>query len=177
MSERWADHRARLIRAAADAFAAGERLTVDAVRARAGAGRNTVYAHFPDIDQLLRAVQSSAVSSVTRRVAAALEMSRTPVEALRSVVRAWLDTVDAEPTLMTALIQDPARVDELLEEQLRRTLASARRDGVISQPLDETRVTLAAGALGAGVRRYLRQRIGRDELVVTFVDVVLRAFR
>jgi len=177
MSERWAEHRSRLIRAAADAFAAGERLTVDSVRARAGAGRNTVYAHFPDIDQLLRAVQSTAVSAVSRRAAVAFEASRTPVEALRSLVRAWLDTVDADPTLMSALVQDPARVDELCEEQLRRSLGPAQRDGVLSQPLEDARVSAMAGALGAGVRRYLRRKSGREEVITTLVDVVLRAFR
>jgi AcrR family transcriptional regulator len=177
MAERWAEHRLRLIHAAADAFAAGERLTVDTVRARAGAGRNTVYAHFPDIDQLLRAVQSAAVSAVTKRVAVALESARTPMEALRGLARAWLETVDAEPTLMNALIHDAVRVDALFEDQLRRTLAPARRDGVISQPLDESRIGLAAGVLEAGVRRYLRRRSGRDELVSLLVDVVLRAFR
>lgn len=177
MAERWADHRTRLIRAAADAFAAGERLTVDAVRARAGAGRNTVYAHFPDIDQLLRAVQSTAVSAVTKRATAAIDSARTPLEGLRGLARAWLETVDAEPTLMNALIRDQARVDALFEEQLRKTLAPARRDGVISQPLEETRINLAAGVLEAGVRRYLRRRAGRDELVNLLVDVVLRTFR
>jgi hypothetical protein len=150
MAERWAEHRLRLIHAAADAFAAGERLTVDTVRARAGAGRNTVYAHFPDI---------------------------APMEALRGLARAWLETVDAEPTLMNALISDSARVDALFEDQLRRTLAPAKRDGVISQPLDESRIGLAAGVLEAGVRRYLRRRSGRDELVGLLVDVILRAFR
>lgn len=177
MAERWAEHRSRLIRAAADAFAAGERLTVDSVRARAGAGRNTVYAHFPDIDQLLRAVQSTAVSAVTKRVSMAIDSARTPMEALRGLARAWLEAVDAEPTLMNALVRDQARVDALLEEQLRKTLGPARRDGVISQPLEETRISLAAGVLEAGVRRYLRRRSSREELVNLLVDVVLRAFR
>jgi AcrR family transcriptional regulator len=150
---------------------------VDAVRLRAGAGRNTVYAHFPDIDQLLRAVQSSAVSAITKRVNLALESARTPLEALRALSRSWLETVDEEPALMNALVRDSARVDALFEEQLRRTLTAAQRDRVISQALDETRLALASGVLEAGVRRYLRRRAGRDELVNVLTDVVLRVFR
>ncbi len=176
-AERWAEHRNQLIHAAADCFAAGEKLTVDSVRARAVAGRNTIYAHFPDLDQLLRAVQSAAVALVSRRVSLALDAANTPNEALRGLVRAWLDAVDEEPALVFALVSDPSRIDELIEEQVRRGLAPALRERLISQVLEDTRIAAVGGALGACVRRYLRRRIGKEDLIAVMVDVFLRAFR
>src|SRR5215510_886552 len=71
---RWAEHRAELVQAAADEIveAGATVITVDRVVRRASRGRNTFYAHFRDVEQVLRAVEASVLSRVSAAVDAHL---------------------------------------------------------------------------------------------------------
>ena len=178
-AERWAAHRAALIRATAEAMAEHERATwsVDQVIRRAEKGRNTFYAHFRGLEQATRAVESSAVSLISARVEGLLRAASTPREKLRAVIAAWLSAVEGDTTLFRALLAGAERAMGLAWEHLARALEDARDARLISAPLDEARMAAAVGAFLFSIRAYADGRVDRPAVDRTLEDVLLRIFR
>jgi AcrR family transcriptional regulator len=159
-------------------------LTVDRVVKRASRGRNTFYAHFRDVDQVLRAVESSVLSRVAAAVELRLADALNAEERLSALANGWLDVSDANPTSFRAMLlvgapqgRVSSRARDLLRQELRRVLDDPRLAGVISAPLDELRLVAVGGAWDGVLRMYVEQRPTRESIVRILVDTTLRAFR
>jgi len=179
-AERWAKHRAELIRATAIASAGPDAgaISVDAVVKAAKKGRNTFYAHFGSVEQAIRAVDAAAIRAVSTRSDAALERAATPREKLRAMADSWLEAVDAEPELLLAsLSNSPLRRPALARDQLLVVLGEAHAVGLVSGSLDADRVAAAVGAFESVVRRYAEGRMAKEQASRLAVDVLLRIFR
>jgi len=154
------------------------------VTRRAGRGRNTFYAHFRDVDQVLRAVESSVLS----RVAAAVEVARVEqtevAERLAALARVWIDAADANPSAFRAMLlvgapqgRVTSRARDVLSQELRRVLADATDVGAISVPIDELRLAAVAGLWDGALRVYVERRMTSELVVDALVDATLRTFR
>lgn len=178
-AERWALHRSALIRATAEVLSERATLNVDSVVKRAGKGRNTFYAHFANLEQATRAVESSAAMLVAARVDAALRTAVTPRDRLRQVVAAWLSATHEAPELIGAFLSSvgSSRCAALARQQLRNALEDARRAGLITGVVDEARLLAGVGSFQALVRIHLEGRATAEVLERVAVDVLLRLFR
>jgi AcrR family transcriptional regulator len=178
-AERWAAHRAALIRATAEAMSAHDpsAWNVDWVVRRAQKGKNTFYEHFRSMEQATRAVESSASSLIGAHVESRLREAVTPRERLRASIAAWLDANDADPTLFRALLAAEDRVTVLAWENLSRVLSDARGAGLLSATIDEARMSAAVGAFLALLRANAEGRLPRPEVDRALEDVLLRLFR
>jgi AcrR family transcriptional regulator len=179
-AERWARHRAELVRATAAAAVEPETgaLSVDAVVRRAGKGRNTFYAHFSGLGEAVRAVDSTVAHAVGQRVDAALVRAVTPGARLHALVSAWLEVARAEPVLMrAALSNDDGRCPELAKKQLASVIWAAERDGLVSRSPDELSLAAGVGALFGVVRATFGRPEPRERVVRSAVDILMRIFR
>ncbi len=153
-------NRQRLIDAAVELILeTGGEPTMDDVATRAGVGVGTLYRHFPDRQQLLRAVALDVLDLTIERGRAALAESPDGREALHRYMH---DAVDAglgvvnivHPMLdMTDWPDRRAAAEEVLE----RLTQAARRDGAIGE-------WVGAGDIALAAIRFSRPlRIGLDQ--------------
>lgn len=184
---RAAHQRAALLRATSELLtrlAPGE-LSVARIVEQAGAGRNSFYLHFRDVEQAVRAVEAAVIRAASRDVDAALGRARAPGERLRALAEAWLDFADQEPDAMNVLLSTGHRprssrvptLTQVLQGQLARVLSAAHEDGATSLEPRGCRLAAASGAVEGLLRRHAETHGARAETVSTLVDVVLRAFR
>ncbi|HVU04009.1 MAG TPA: TetR family transcriptional regulator [Polyangiaceae bacterium] len=176
-TERGAARRLALLAATRRAIADhGADANVGHVVALAGVGRNTFYAHFPD----LRAARDAAEDEESERFRAVLAAewaeARTPRERLRAVARAWVLTSNGSAE------HPPPRLDERrlgrLERALWDALVEARASGLIGREPDAFRVRCLAGAFAAAASDSPRGvAIEEDERAEILLDFSLRAFR
>src|SRR5580765_2271924 len=82
--QRHAEQRDRLIASVAALAVGGDELTVGAIVARAGVGRNTFYEYFDDVGHALRVLKQRAVRELATAVEESLRGARAPLERLRA---------------------------------------------------------------------------------------------
>lgn len=105
--ERQSAQRERVIAAIATLSTSGRELSVANVIELAGIGRNTFYEYFDDVEHALGAIRSRVVNELSVRVAAALELARTPLERIRALVRVWTEYAFETPNLLLKLALHP----------------------------------------------------------------------
>lgn len=118
----------------------------DAVAQRAGVGIGTLYRHFPDQQQLLRAVALEVIDRAIEQGETALVEAATGGEALRRYMHAAIDTGLSAVNIVHPLIDDPDWPDRRAAAQdvLDRLIQTAERDGAINSDVTATDVALAA---------------------------------
>jgi AcrR family transcriptional regulator len=118
----------------------------DAVAERAGVGIATLYRHFPDQQQLLRAVALEVLDRAIREGEAALEADIGGGEALHRYLHAAIDAQLGVVNIVHPLLDDhewPERRDAA-RSVLDRLVAAAARDGAIDDDYTPTDLALAA---------------------------------
>jgi AcrR family transcriptional regulator len=118
----------------------------DAVAQRAGVGIGTLYRHFPERQQLLRAVALDVLDRTIGEGEAALDESDSGSEALRRYMHAAIDTGLGAVNVVHALLETTDWPDRLAAAQdvLNRLVDAAKRDGAIGEGVTSTEVALAA---------------------------------
>lgn len=118
----------------------------DAVADRAGVGIATLYRHFPDQPQLLRAAAVEVLDRAIREGRAALEESATGGEALHRYLHAAIDFGLGAVNIAYPLLDDhdwPEQVDAA-RSVLDRLVAAAARDGAIGHEHTASDIAFAA---------------------------------
>lgn len=116
----------------------------EAVAQRAGVGIGTLYRHFPDRQQLLRAVALEVIDRTIEHGETALVEAATGGEALRRYMHAAIDTGLGAVNVVYPLIDDPDWPDRhaAARDVLDRLMETAARDGAIDDVM-ATDVALA----------------------------------
>jgi AcrR family transcriptional regulator len=117
----------------------------EAVARRAGVGIGTLYRHFPDQQQLLRAVAIDVIDRATEAAEAALAGSATAGEALRHYMHAAIDVGLGAVNIIHPLIEDrdwPDR-EAAARKALDRLVRRAKRDGAIHPDVTAAEVAFA----------------------------------
>jgi AcrR family transcriptional regulator len=169
----------RIVRAAAELVAADaqrEPRVHDIVR-NARVNRNAFYEFFDSSAEAVLAAAAILSERLELATESVRSLQRTPGEALRLHIAAWLDVATQEMALLRAALC--SRTSDRIEHQLERVLEGwadeAVADGALGSFPDTLRLTLAAkltlqGALLTGERP-------RRDLEHTMVDAVFRLLR
>ncbi|MFT3770214.1 MAG: helix-turn-helix domain-containing protein [Minicystis sp.] len=193
-AERQKDQRRRLLRAAAEIFAAQgfARANVEAIVDKAGMSRRTFYEHFTSLEDILLQLHDRAASAAFRYVEAVVRSldGDDPLARLRAAVAAFLGVVAEHPDLSRVVFREVRAAGPDLEVRrdvvlgryvtlLFEQLATAHARGLVGRPPDElTLYTLVAGAESVAMRYVSRGETARaQEAVPTLVELLLRAFR
>lgn len=139
-------NRRRLLDAAIEVIlAVGGEPSRDAVAQRAGVGIGTLYRHFPDQQQLLRAVALEVIDRAIEQGETALAEAATGGEALRRYMHAAIDIGLGAVNIVHPLIDDPDWPDRraAARDVLDRLIESAERDGAIDDDVTSSDVALA----------------------------------
>ena len=117
----------------------------DAIAQRAGVGIGTLYRHFPDRQQLLRAVALDVLDRTIEEAGAAIQMSPTGGEALRRYMHAAIDAGLGALNVVHPLLESTDWPDRLAAAQavLGRLVDAARRGGAIDDDVTVSDVALA----------------------------------
>jgi AcrR family transcriptional regulator len=118
----------------------------DAVAQRAGVGIATLYRHFGDQQELLRAVALDVLDRAIAEGEAALRESSTGGEAMRRYLHAAIDAGLGAVNIVHPLLDDTDWPDRRASagDVLDRLVAAARRDGAIGRGVTSDDVALAA---------------------------------
>ena len=167
-SERDAQHRERLLLAAAEVVAEGP-ATVARIVERAGVGRSTFYEFFDSPEHALDHLQQRAVRGLESALEAAFDEARTPLERIRAIARAWLMELEARPVEARVALTRRAGNELLspattvLHRALERCVQAARRDGMgWMNATDDVSLLAATAAVEALSRRHLTGQALRD---------------
>jgi len=167
-SERDAQHRERLLLAAAEVLAHGP-ATVARIVERAGVGRSTFYEFFDSPEHLLEHLEQRTLRTLEAELERAFADARTPLERVRAIARSWWAEVEARPVearvaltrRLSSELLSPA--GKLLYQVLERCAQAARQDGVgWFAAADEVSLLAAAAAVEAISRRHLAGRPLQD---------------
>lgn len=163
--QRQAEQRERLIASVASLATGGEELTVGAIVARAGVGRNTFYEYFDDVGHALRVLKQRAVRDLAVTVEESLRGARAPLERLRAATQAWVQAIAREPGLMALALrpssvqEDPAQAS-LLALHLRAVLAALAQDAGTAAALPGIRNERKRAAVSAVFEALTRDAAG-----------------
>lgn len=118
----------------------------DAVAERAGVGIATLYRHFPDQPQLLRAVAVEVLDRAIREGRAALEEAATGSEALRQYLHAAIDCGLGAVNVVHPLLDDHDWPEQRVaaKDVLDQLVAAAARDQAITHEHTARDIALAA---------------------------------
>lgn len=107
---RSASTRAKLVKAARALFARHgyAAVSTEQIVRRAGVTRGALYHQFPAKEDLFLAVYEQVDHELTTRIAAAVTDASTPLEAMRSGIRAFLDACRSPEVQRIALIDGPS---------------------------------------------------------------------
>lgn len=140
-------NRRRLLDAAIDLILEiGGEPSRDAIANRAGVGIGTLYRHFPDRQELLRAVALDVLDRAIERAEAALVESATGGEALRRYLHDAVDSGLGAVNVVHALLDDTDWADQraAAQDAIARLTEFARRDGAIADDVTATDLALAS---------------------------------
>lgn len=153
-------NRRRLIDAAIELLLeGGGEPVMDAVATRASVGAGTLYRHFPDRQQLLRAVVLDVLDRTIERGRSALAESADGREALRRYLHDAVDTGLGVVNIVHPMLDAPDWPDRraAAEEVLERLAEAAQRDGALGEGV-------AAGDIAMATIRFCRPLgIGLDQ--------------
>jgi len=181
-AERDAQHRERLLLAAAEVLAQGPP-TVARIVERAGIGRSTFYEFFDSPEHLLEHLEQRTLRALQAALELALDEARTPLERLRAIARSWLSELEARSVEASVALTrrigsellSPA--GKLLHQMLERCARSARLEGAgWFAGADDVSLLAAAAAVEALTRRHLDGRPIRDA-ARTLADVLAKLLR
>lgn len=118
----------------------------DAIAQRAGVGIATLYRHFPDRQELLRAVVLDVLDRTIGRGNTALAESATGGDALRRYMHATIDTGLGVVNIIHPLLDTPNWPDRqaAAHDLLDRLIDAARHDGAIDDGVTATDIALAS---------------------------------
>jgi AcrR family transcriptional regulator len=167
-AERDAEHRERLLLAAADVLTQGP-ATVARIVERAGVGRSTFYEFFDSPEHLFEHLEQRALRSLEAALAGAFSEARTPLERVRAITRAWLAELETRPAEARVVLTRRIGSDllspaaKLLHRVLERCVQAAREDGMVGlNAADEVSLLAAAAGVEAICRRHLTGRPVRE---------------
>lgn len=144
-------NRARILEAAAEAFAEDADVSLNAVAKRSGVGAGTLYRHFPNREALLLAVYEEEVAALVASVDALLDEHR-PLDAFR----VWSRRLAAQARLKHGLgdaLTSPAAQAVIgatwgpVSSAVRQLLAAAEEQGDIPSSVEAADVVLLLSAL------------------------------
>lgn len=137
--------RQRILEAASELLAEKPQhlVSVDAVAARAGIGKATLYRYFPSKDDLVVAAFEAAITDVSRRVEDVLDGPGAPGDKLRRVIATLLPGLGPQLRSLKALSDE----DAVLAERKRRVFRDLRQNVV-----DGIARLLAEGAAAGSLR-------------------------
>lgn len=181
-AERDAQHRERLLLAAAEVLVQGP-ATVARIVERAGVGRSTFYEFFDGPEHVLNHLEQRVLRAIETALDSAFNEARTPLERLRAIARGWLIELESRPVeARVALTRrlggellSPA--GKLLHQVLERCVQAARLDGMPGfNSADDVSQLAAAAAVEAVSRRHLAGRTLRDPQR-TVADLIAKLLR
>jgi AcrR family transcriptional regulator len=181
-SERDAEHRERLLLAAAEVSVLGP-ATVARIVEHAGVGRSTFYEFFDSPEHVLEHLEQRVLRALEASLARALAEARTPLERLRALVRAWLRELEARPLeSRVVLTRRPSTellspAGKLFHDLLTRTAQAARQGGVgWFNSTDDLSLLAAAAGLEVVTRRHLAGPAVEDA-PRSFTELITRLLR
>jgi len=159
--ERDAQHRERLLLATAEVLEHGP-ATVARIVEHAGVGRSTFYEFFDSPEHVLEHIEQRVLRALETALERAFTESRTPLERVRALARAWIFELEARPTEARIALRvhtggellSPA--GKLLHRMLGRTAQVARLGAVgWFNAADELSLLAATAAVEILSRRHL----------------------
>ena len=181
-SERDAQHRERLLLAAAEVLADGP-ATVARIVERAGVGRSTFYEFFDSPEHVLEHLEQRALRTLESALDSAFNEARTPLERVRALTRSWLMELEARPiearVALTRRIGNKllSPASKLLHRALERCVQAARQDGMgWFNAADDVSALAAAAAVEVLSRRHLAGQPMRDAQR-TLSDLIIKLLR
>ncbi|WP_292151633.1 TetR/AcrR family transcriptional regulator [Brevundimonas sp.] len=144
-------HRAALLDAAAQVFAAGGvEAPLGEIAKRAGVGRGTLYRHFPERIDLVVALLNRNLDDLEAQAA---DLADQP-DGLLSLIRTMIDQdIDVAPLLDSDLIV-PAPLLARFVAICQVPLETARRAGIVRLDLDETDLLDLTVMAGSALKRW-----------------------
>jgi AcrR family transcriptional regulator len=180
-AERDAEHRERLLLAAAEALATGA-ATIARIVEHAGVGRSTFYEFFDSPEHVLEHLEQRALRGLAAALDSAFIEARTPLERVRTIARNWLAELEAHP--VEARVALTRRVGsellspatKVLHQALQRCTRAARLDGTgWFNSADDVTLLATAAAIEAASRQHLHEPI--REAQKTLVELITKLLR
>ena len=181
--ERQAAQQERVIAAIAAVAALGRELTVASVVEHAGIGRNTFYEYFDDVEHALTALNARARGELSSRVESALRSTRTPIERVRALARAWTENLSGNPALARVALRarvgknNPEELSELGRYVVLVLENEVESRGALPGLVDRLRRVAVAAVFEAMSRAYLVEEPASDDLQRILADLALRLLR
>ena len=143
-------NRNEILSKAKDCFAArGDSVTLDQIVRAAGVGIGTLYRHFPTREALIEAVYLAEHEKLVER-AKELEVSMTPVDALKHWLMSFVDMLETKRSMRESLnllfSQKPevhATSRGMMEPTLQRLIQRAVEAGEVSMTIDQVDILRA----------------------------------
>lgn len=164
-------NRRRLIDAAVElVLESGGAPAMDAVAKRAGVGVGTLYRHFSERHELLRAVVLEVLDRTIERGRAALAEAPDGREALRRYMHDAIDTGLGVVNIVHPMLEPPEWPERrtAAEEVLERLAAAARRDGAIEEGVVAGDIAMATirfcRPLGIGIDQATERAVAHRQL-------------
>jgi AcrR family transcriptional regulator len=180
--ERDAQHRERLLLAAAEVLAQGTP-TIARIVERAGVGRSTFYEFFDSPEHILEHLEQRALRGLETALNAAFNLAKTPLERVRALTRGWLAEIETHPVearvaltrrLGSELLSPGGK---LMHQALERVVRAALEHGAAwFSAADEVSLLAAASAVEVLSRRHLAGPPLRDAPRVVG-EVVMKLLR
>jgi len=172
---------AAIVDAAIEVLSERPAASMEEIAAAAGLARQTVYAHYPSREALLRAVVDRALAQTVAAIDAAEPDEGTPVDALDRLVSASWQTLERYPLLMDLRAPlTPAEEHALhgpILERLERLIRRGQRAGDFDRRL--TPAWLLAAFLGlahAAAQEVAAGRLSAEDASRTLRESVRRVF-
>jgi AcrR family transcriptional regulator len=157
--------------------------TIAKIVERAGVSRSTFYEFFDSPEHILLQLEQRFLKVLEAALEGALAQARTPLERVRVIARAWLDSIEAHR--VDALVALTRRFEtkslspaaDALLVMLRRVAHAAKSDGAGSLAAsDEVSLLAAAAAVEAISRHHLKVAALRDGARV-ISDTIIKLLR
>ncbi|WP_432937045.1 TetR/AcrR family transcriptional regulator [Kribbella sp. CA-253562] len=168
-------NRAHLIATAAEAFASGQAISLDAIAKRAGVGNATLYRHFPTREDLVEEVYRDQIRPL-RDDARALLATEQPAEALHAWMLRFAEWAGERRGICEALVAMSATgrfgtgpVCDEVQQILAMLLEAGAEPGELRSDLDPVDI----GGILAGVLSVAgapEQRAQLDRMLTVVVD-------
>lgn len=154
-----------MLRAVAEATAAKGfgRVTVADVISRAGVSRETFYEHFSDKEECFMATLDQGARTVLEILSSALARAgEKPIERFDEILKAYLNTLAAEPAFAKAFLIDaygagPEATERRLEHQQRFV-------DLVAEIFRESADRFACEACVAAISSMVTARVGRGQI-------------
>jgi AcrR family transcriptional regulator len=137
---------------------------------RAGLARPNVYRHFVSKDELDEAVARSAYRELRAEIQSRLDLSDTPLDAIRAPIAVQVDWADRHPNLFRFLVSRRYRRRKEDQQDLAAALAAAGERYVPhfadNPDLAATLVVALGGLIDASILRWLSRRTEACERLI-----------